>query len=577
MRSADRLRTELHRLDGQGYKSYKDIKGAYAVGDFLLFIDYVQGDPYAAPSQVRVEIPVAVAGFPDWSRSNPVRCVALADFLARAFHVAIGKKGKPDRGSGNSGLITIEAPAQEVLERTAVIIHDDRIEVRFRVGLPAHGRRILGRQAAELLLDDVPAIVEASLRFAVLDAQVLRAHVESVEDQRVLRDALGTRGLVAFIGDGSRLPRRSGVDPRPLEGRVVPFESAPSFAVEVELPNRGVVRGLGVPEGVTLIVGGGYHGKSTVLKAIELGIYDHVPGDGRELVAARPDAVKIRAEDGRRVEHVDISPFIKNLPFGSDTTRFSSDDASGSTSQATNIMEALEVGAGVLLMDEDTSATNFMIRDHRMQALVAKDKEPITPYIDNVRQLYDEKGVSSVIVVGGAGDYFDVADTVIMMDEYRPRDVTAEAKAIAARYAQLRRKEGGEAFGAAPSRFPLPGSIDPSRGKRPVKIDVHDRRAIRFGVWDIDLAALEQLVETSQTRTIGRALHLLKERYLDGGVTLADALDRLEGDVNREGLDVLAEGRDGGLARVRRFEVAAALNRLRSLKVDRDVGEPLRP
>jgi predicted ABC-class ATPase len=568
MKSDAALRSELHRLDGKGYKAYKHIKGAYAVGDFTLFIDYVQGDPYAAPSQVRVEVAMAVAGFPDWTRSNAVRRIALADFLARAFHVVIGKRGEPDRGSGKSGLITIEAPAQEVLERTAAIIHDDRIEVRFRVGLPARGRRILGRQAAELLLDDVPAIVDASLRFASVDAEALRAHVESVEDQRALRAALKSLGLVAFVGDASRLPRRSGVDPRPLEGRVIPFESAVSLAVEVELPNRGVVRGMGVPEGVSLIVGGGYHGKSTVLSAIELGIYDHVPGDGRELVAARPDAVKIRAEDGRRVEGVDIRPFITNLPFGTDTTRFSSDDASGSTSQAASLVEALEVGAGVLLMDEDTSATNFMIRDHRMQALVAKDKEPITPFIERVRQLYEEKDVSSIVVVGGAGDYFDVADTVIMMDEYRPRDVTDEAKRIAARDGQLRRLEAGGAFAADTSRFPLPGSIDPSRGRRPIKIDVNGCATIRFGTWDIDLAALEQLVETSQARAIGRALLLLKERYLDGGVTLAAALERLERDVDREGLDLLAHGRDGRLARVRRFEVAAALNRLRSLRVE---------
>jgi predicted ABC-class ATPase len=434
---------------------------------------------------------------------------------------------------------------------------------------------VLGRQAAGLLLGEVPEAVDAALAFPALDPDALRRHLETVEDQQALRAELAGRGLIAFVGDGSILPRRSGVDPRPLEpdqtgSPVIPFESPDSLAVEIELPNRpDPVRGLGIPEGVTLIVGGGYHGKSTLLRAVELGIYDHVPGDGRELVATRPDAVKIRAEDGRRIERVDISPFIRNLPFGSDTTRFSTDDASGSTSQAANISEALEAGAGSLLMDEDTSATNFMIRDHRMQELVAKEKEPITPYIDTVRQLHRDRGVSSVLVIGGAGDYFDVADTVILMDEYRPREVTGRAREIAERFRELRRPEGRDELGPLAPRVPDAASIDPRRGKRPVKIDVKTLHTIRFGTETLDLAALEQLVEISQTRAIGRALVALRERFLDGDIRLDEALDRLEDALESDGLDLLAPGRhpDGGLARPRRFEIAAALGRLRSLRV----------
>ncbi|MGM0575362.1 MAG: ABC-ATPase domain-containing protein [Myxococcota bacterium] len=567
MRDAEDLRETLRRIDGRGYKAYKDIRGTYRLGGWTLCVDHVQGDPFAAPSRLRLQVPAGEAAFPAWATSGVARH-ALADLLTRAFDDAVAALGQLRRGSGKSGLLGIERPTQEILRRTSVVVHPDHVEARFVAGLPARGRRVLGRQAAQQLLEDVPAVARRSLLFEALDPDAVRRHVEAVEDQEALRAALADRGLVAFVADGSRLPRRSGVDPRPLTGQVVPFEAPEALAVEVDLPHAGRVRGMGIPEGVTLIVGGGYHGKSTLLNAVELGVWNHVPGDGRERVAARADTVKIRAEDGRRVECVDISPFIDNLPFGRDTRAFRSDDASGSTSQAANIAEALEVGAGVLLMDEDTSATNFMIRDHRMQALVAKDREPITPYIDKVRQLHRDHGVSSVIVVGGAGDYFDVADTVILMDTYEPRDATAEAKRIAERHGEPRVSEGGDVFGDVHPRRPAPSSIDPRRGKRPVKVQPRGLDHIRFGEWDLDLSAVEQLVDPCQTRTVGQALVYLRDHLLDGERTLSEALDLLDDGFAREGLDLLARGRSGDLAEVRRFEIAAALNRLRSLSAE---------
>ena len=101
---------------------------------------------------------------------------------------------------------------------------------------------------------------------------------------------------------------------------------------------------MGIRKGITLIVGGGYHGKSTLLKALEAGVYNHIAGDGREFVITDDTAFKLRAEDGRSITGVDISPFIKNLPNKKDTVHFSTEDASGSTSQAANLMEALESG-----------------------------------------------------------------------------------------------------------------------------------------------------------------------------------------------------------------------------------------
>ncbi len=566
-RPIQELQSTLRRIDGRGYKAYKDIQGVYQAPGFILYIDHVQGDPFAAPSRLRAFVPHSVAQFPRDLYATPIRRVALADYINRVFANAC-RQVEQKRGSGKSGLIAIDRPGQEVIPRTAVIVRDQGIEIRFVVGLPAAGRRVLGRQAEELLTHDVPRIVRRAALYASLNSQNLRRHVETVEDADALRRMLPDLGLVAFVADGAILPRRSGVDPRPLrEGVVIPFQSPPERRVSVTLPNRGQISGMGIPPGITLIVGGGYHGKSTLLNALELGVYNHIPGDGREFVVTDPGAVKIRAEDGRRVEKVNISPFINNLPFGRDTTRFCTEDASGSTSQAANIMEALEAGATLLLVDEDTAATNFMIRDHRMQELVAKEKEPITPFVDKVRQLYTDLGVSTILVMGGSGDYFDVADTVIMLDEYRPYDVTERARAIAEKYKSERRPEGGEHFGEVSHRVPLASSLDPSKGKREVKITAKGVKTILFGRHEIDLSAVEQLVDPSQLNAIGQALYYAREKYMDGQRTVREILDAVERDIVEHGLDVIDVRPMGDYAYFRRFELAAALNRLRTLRV----------
>jgi len=420
-------------------------------------------------------------------------------------------------------------------------------------------------------LRELPKIVRDTLYAKNLDLSAAEEHVLLAEDQEFIRNQLKERGLIAFIGEGSILPRRSGVSELPMtEGKVVPFQTPPSLKITFDTPNHGPIEGMGIPEGVTLIVGGGYHGKSTLLRAIERGVYKHILGDGREWVITIEDAVKIRAEDGRRIEKVDISPFINNLPYGQDTTVFSTENASGSTSQAANIMEVLEIGARLLLLDEDTSATNFMIRDVRMQKLVAKEKEPITPFIDKVRQLYESYGVSSILVVGGSGDYFDVADNVIMMEEYIPRDVTLKAKEIASEFKTLREKEGGEQFGRIAKRIPLRSSFNPYKGKK-VKVDAKGLHTIIFGRSTIDLSAVEQLVDVSQTRAIADAIYYaLKKQYIDDATCILDIIKKVEDDIDAKGIDIISPfygQHPGDYARPRKYEVASAINRLRTLEV----------
>lgn len=576
------LYATLRALDGRGYKAYKAITGRYHDADATLFVDHVQGDPFADASRVRVRLEGGVAGFPRWALESIDRRRACADFLNRVLARAAADASMR-RGSGKSGEIAVLVPGQEVLARTSVEVDAGGVVVaRFRIGLPARGRRILGGAAAELVKGAVAA-AKASLVFAELSEESLRAHIHTVEDAVALRAQLVAHGLVAFVADGAVLPRASGVDDRPLApDRAVPFESPRSLRCTLPAPNAGPVSGMGIGRGITLIVGGGYHGKSTLLRAVERGVYDHVPGDGRERVVTLAGAVKVRAEDGRRVAGTDISNFISGLPDGADTTRFETDNASGSTSQAAAIVEALEAGAEALLLDEDTSATNFMIRDGRMQRLITSTDEPITPFIDRAGALYTEAGVSTVLVVGGSGDYFDVADRVIAMREYRPSDETEAARRVARELPAVRSAEGGE-WHSIRSRRVMPGSIDPSLPQRDESIRILALDRVLFGRERVDLGALEQVVEVGQTRAMAHALARARTRALDGALPLTSAIRAIMDEVEDAGVGVVHPHEIGELAAFRGVELAAFLNRLRTLRTlpgsdaDADVGDGGRP
>ncbi len=563
----ERLRRLLQRLDGRGYGAYKDLRGeTFRFPAFTLHMDHIQGDPFAAPSRFRIRIPWEHTGLPSWSRTPNVREVALRDWVLRRLH-GTARRFALHEGSGKSGWLGVDPPGQEILERSGCVLDGDVLEIRFFVGLPARGRRILGRVAETLLIQHLPRWVEEAVMFRPSLSSDLRTHVEVYEDHRFLQSLLLDRGWIAFVADGSILPRRSGVEDVPLPSPpAVPWTSPPELTVTVTLPNAGEVRGTAFPRGVILIVGGGFHGKSTLLRALERGVYAHIPGDGRERVATDPTAVKIRAEDGRRVAGVALSPFIADLPGGISTRNFSTQNASGSTSQAANILEALEAGARVLLLDEDTSATNFMIRDRRMQALIARDREPITPFVDRVRELYETFGVSTVLVMGGSGDYLDVADRVVAMDAYHPRDVTRVAREVVARFPTGRLREVPAPMKEIRERIPLPGSLDFRKGRREVYLKARGVHTLQLGTQVVDLRAVEQIVEDGQVRAIADALLWLSRNRMREGVTLRELLRTVEALLDREGLDALAP-RAADRVRFRGVDLAAALNRLRTLRV----------
>jgi predicted ABC-class ATPase len=555
MPTLDQLAHTLARLDGRGYPGYQQIAGRWGDDELALHVDHVQGDPFATPSRVRLRLSAAVHQLPPELHATPTRCIALADFLLRRF--AALTSGHARAGSGKSGAIWVDAGDAEILARSGCAFMGDALELRVRVGLPAQGRRILGRQAARLLAEELPAAARR-LAWPHVDQAQARRHVLLAEDHAHLQSLLTARELVAFVRDGSVLPRASGIASAPLQG-AIPFESPPSLRVTLPTRHHGEVTGLGLPAGVTLVTGGGFHGKTTLLEAICRGIDPHVPGDGREWVVTSPDAVKLRSEDGRSVVGVDLRPFVTDLPGARDTACFTTPDASGSTSLAAAIVESLELGATALLLDEDSCAHNLLIRDARMQALVAR--ETITPLIDRVRQLHAELGVSTVLVVGGSGDYLDVADTVILMEDYRPLEVTARAKQVAATHPTGRAVRPPPGALAPAPRRPVPRSFDPRRGQRS-KVRARVLRELQLGEQTIDLGALEQLVDDSQARGIGVLLAWL-HAHARPGATLRELCEQALHAACERGLyalDPLPE-----LAAVRRHELGAAINRLRSL------------
>ncbi|WP_366180446.1 ABC-ATPase domain-containing protein [Actinomyces timonensis] len=556
----------LHALDGRAYPSYRAILGRYLAPEgWALHIDRVQADPYAPPTRIRVTAPASLPSLALLAREGLLatadRRLALADFLAREIHA--GFKGTA---------LSIAAPGQEILERSSVVLLPAAggaeeagawtIEVRARMALPAQGRSIQGHEAARIVGRDLTREIETALSLTGARAERLLAHVEALEDHRALTAAVREAGWVSFLADGSLLPRRSGVSDEPLRSGGVTLRAPESLAATVDLPHAGAVRGTAVPAGVTVIVGGGYHGKSTLLAAIERGVYPHVPGDGRELVATVPDAVKVRAADGRAVTGVDLTPFISHLPAGRDTAAFTTRNASGSTSQAAAIVEAVEAGATALLLDEDTSATNLLIRDARMRSLVAAEREPITPLVDRVGALSSRLGVSTVMVMGGSGDYLDVADHILLLDSYELRDATEQARAVVAE--QPREVTALEDFPLGPGRVPAPAPARTRRG--PIRTRARGTDALTLDREEVDISDVAGIVDPGQAEAAAHALRALLEQRFDAASTLRECLDDLEALLDDEGLDALDEG-GAFLVRPRMVDVAAAVNRYRPLEV----------
>lgn len=561
MKNLSDLKRELEKIDGRGYKTYKTLEGQYSFEDYILSIDHVQGDPFASPSRIRV-IVNSNNNFPKNLFDEKYKKITICDFLTRLFSKNIYKYGEKVFGSGKSGLIEISKCSQQVIERTSIIINNEKIEARFYVGFPARGRSVLSKELEKILFNIIPNIVKNTLIYNNINIKALNDKLKLLEDQEFIRKQLKDKKLIAFIANNSILPRESGISQKPLkDGKK--FISPKELEVEFNTPNRGLIKGMGIPEGITLIVGGGYHGKSTLLKALELGVYNHIEGDGREFVITDNTALKVRAEDGRAITKTDISLFINNLPNGKDTKKFYTENASGSTSQAANIIEGIESGTKLFLIDEDTSATNFMIRDSVMQQLVSKDKEPITPFIDVARSLYKQKGISTILVAGSSGDFFDIADLVIQMDNYEPYEFTKKAKALSRGITNVNENLKVDIDF---NRVILKGTIESS--PKGVKVKTLGKDGISINKENIDLRAVEQIVDNEQLNTIGAIMKYAENKLMGKNLTLAQIADNITEELknNLIGIENI-KGGYGSFAIVRKQEIMCAYNRYRKIKI----------
>lgn len=567
MQSAVELKQLLDRIDHRGYPAYKDTKGQYQFQGYVFCIDHVQGDPFASPSKVSVQVKGSTAGFPEELYKGRHQRAALQDEMTRQFYRAIQKYAFRAKGSGKSGLISVSKCGQEVLERTACEINPKNgdVKLRFEVGFPANGRTINARELEKIVYEFLPECVEQSLFYKNCDKKRVRSIIDLAEDQQYIRDELEKNDLIAFVANGAILPRESGVSDKPMKG-AVRFQSPKEMEVTMKLPHKGEISGMGIRRGITLIVGGGYHGKSTLLKALELGVYNHIQGDGREYVITKDDAMKIRAEDGRSIKKTDISMFINDLPNGKDTRGFYTEDASGSTSQAANVIESMEAGASVMLIDEDTSATNFMIRDELMQRVIHRDMEPITPFIDRILELYQVYGISTVIVAGSSGAYFHIADTIIQMDRYEPKEITKLAKETAKDFPAM---SGMENPAEKPVFIRCPRQ---GRGFKPndrIKMKTMGKEMVQLNRENIDLRYVEQLADTEQVSALGYCVRYAEKHLFQGKDTIQNVVDKLEEKICREGLSSLCESNASvaNLAMPRRQEIFACLNRYRGLNL----------
>lgn len=561
MKSQEVLKNMLARIDHRGYPAYKELQGMYDFGAYMLSIDHVQGDPFAAPSKVHIEVSGQKAGFPKEYYDTEDKRTAVQDFVLRLFAGKAQNYSFQAKGSGKSGLLSVSRCGQEILSRSACQMdnHTGSVTVRLEIGFPAHGRTIDAKALEKILFGYLPECVKKTLYFSAVPAKELQKAVHLAEDTACLRRQLKEKNLAAFVADGAVLPRQSGVSDRPMR-QAFPFQSPKSLRVEMHLPHAGVITGMGIPKGVTLIVGGGYHGKSTLLKALEAGVYNHIAGDGREYTVTDDTAVKVRAEDGRSIHDVDISMFIRNLPNGKDTVHFVTQDASGSTSQAAGVAEAVEAQTKLLLIDEDTSATNFMIRDVLMQRVVHGSQEPIIPFIDRVRELYEKEGISTILVAGSCGSYFHKADLIIQMNRYEPVDITEYAKTQAKEF-PLAQSENPTYKKSSHKRCPKASKRADDR----VKIKTTGLDTICINKENIDVRYIEQLVDSEQLNALGYMLAYAQKHLFDGKKTLLQITDELYEKIHRDGIESVCglSYVPAGLALPRKQEFMAVVNRYR--------------
>ncbi len=499
-------------LDGSGYKEYKKLYN-YEVdhGIYKIRFTRIQGDPFAPPSIIEATAELDNLPEPVQSLLKDQRnTVPVTDYLTRKLHTILAEESS-HCGTGNSCLLGIPRPSPRILYRSSVTLEGKLLKTRFYIGLPALGRRIAGVKAARMLGKVIPRILDRYTD-SMRREELVERHVRIYAIQEYIRGWLAENGYLSFIGEGSVIPRESSFSEKPLP-QAVPFK--PPGGLEGRIcGDYGCFRGMLLPEGVNIIVGGAFHGKTTLLKGILEGVYDHVEGDGRELVVSRADTFMVEAEEGRIVSCVDISRMISYLPGGGSVECFSTLDASGSTSMAASISEALEAGVRHILFDEDTSATNLLYRDERMEELIPED--PITPLSRSIRVFTDLHNVSFTAIATASSAFLDLADTVVKMKEYKPYSLKTPSENMTPRFGRAESPVGQRTYKGVRGLVKVK--------QQGYKLILHYER----NRYEIDASRNPRIVEAGQVKLIAGAL--MKYKQLGKPVSVASLARMFEED-----------------------------------------------
>lgn len=551
----------LKEIDGRESGELNRLLGDYDFNRYIVKISQVAhgADEIHQPFVVRVTH--AVAGFPESLLASPIRRTALEDFLTRKLSSAIESQATFDSSGIARRRIILPRPGQKILPRSTIHIADEFTDIRLSMLIPMQRGRIDGTALQTVFFDDLPMIVQESLLYCNMDSVEVGTFVGLMEDADQIRQSLSQRGLIGFIGSGSMLDRAPGTD-EPAYDSERRISVDQSMQVTFDTPHQGGITGVGITTGVTLILGDMFSGRIELMEALASGIYNHIPGDGREYIVTMPDTVYIASEPGRSTQRVDLSCFL-------DESDYSSESAGACHSQAASLIEALEVGARVLLIDEADSCPGFLGGDHRIQAFLGSDSQHVT-LASRVKQLTQELGVSTI--VGGhtaVASFIPVADCILCIKDGAISDITTEAKRAFASMAAEEAPAYDFTQLIETARWIIPSSIDASMGRLDGVVHVEDSGTIHFGRYTIRLGITHQVADIQQTLTLGLIIEYARQRYLDKPRPLRELLDLVERDLSTEGLEQITREVRGDLARPRRYEIAAALNRLPSLRVSR--------
>ena len=563
----------LAELDGQPFSEYEQLVGDFDFSRYVIKCAKIDLSDETEHPVFSIRIPQTIAEIPEYLFDSPVRRTAMEDLLLRRLSANIEAIANYDHNGIARRHIHSSSPNQKILPRNALQLTKEYIEVYIQITLPIQqmlidGEPLLsidGEMAQHIFFDDLPEIVSSSLLYCNLDAAEADRFVNNMEDADRLRQHLGASGQVGFVAEGALVSRLSGDDAPDYE-RLTPVEVDASLIEEVEVPHGGTVRGLGIPNGLTLILGESNSGRVDLMDALTQGIYNHIPGDGREHVITVADAVNIQSDVGRSIQQVDISAFASELPDGGNPGSYSTKSAGSFTSQAASTVESLEAGARVLIFDEHTSSSTFLSADSRVSPLLGESSR--NTLSARARQMVDELGIS-MIVAGSSlvAEFIPIADKILRVDNFRITDITEEAKALEIVPSTVANDNVNLGSMLSRSRWVMPSSIDPSIGREDLVIYSDDADYLQFGRSLVDLEAVKQIADADQARAIGFVLYYAKLRYMDEGYPMREILDLVDRDLSNEGLNSLARDLRGDLARPRRYEVAATLNRLPAFRV----------